>query len=351
MNTPARIGAYALGLAVVFGGALGAGRAVGPAATPSTTGTAHPAHAAPTGQPDAGHGGHGDAGTDAPASAPAGLQISQDGYTLAPETTAFTPGEETDLRFTVTGPDGRPVTAYQTQHEKKLHFIVVSRDLGVFRHLHPEEAGNGVWSVRLTLPEAGAYRAFADFAPEGGRPLTLGADLRAGGDYKPAGPLEPRRTAEVDGYTVTLDGDLAPGRSSKVTLKVSKDGRPVTDLQPYLGAYGHLVALRDGDLAYLHVHPDGEPGDGRTPSGPDVTFYAEVPSRGTYRLFLDFQHGGKVRTADFTVRAGDAPAPEGSPSEEPAAAPAGPSGTPEPPENGTPEPPESGPDHSEDHSH
>jgi hypothetical protein len=86
-----------------------------------------------------------------------------------------------------------------------------------------------------------------------------------------------------------------------VTLRVSRDGKAVTDLQPYLGAYGHLVALRDGDLAYLHVHPDGEPGDGRTAAGPDVTFYAEVPSGGAYRLYLDFQHAGKVHTAEFTA--------------------------------------------------
>ncbi len=79
----------------------------------------------------------------------------------------------------------------------------------------------------------------------------------------------------------------------------------MTDLQPYLAAYGHLVALRDGDLAYLHVHPAGEPGDGTTAPGPDITFYATAPSPGDYRLFLDFQHGDVVHTAEFTVRAGD----------------------------------------------
>jgi hypothetical protein len=89
-----------------------------------------------------------------------------------------------------------------------------------------------------------------------------------------------------------------------LTLTVSLAGRPVTDLQPYLGAYGHLVALRDGDLAYLHVHPDGEPGDGRTRPGPGITFYATVPSAGSYGLFLDFQHQGVVRTAAFTATAG-----------------------------------------------
>jgi hypothetical protein len=123
---------------------------------------------------------------------------------------------------------------------------------------------------------------------------------------------EPAVTAEVDGYTVTLDGDLVPGQESEVTLTIDKDGQPVTDLQPYLAAYGHLVALRDGDLAYLHVHPGGEPGDGITEPGPAITFYANVPSAGAYRLFLDFQHDGVVRTSEFTARAGEAPSSAGT---------------------------------------
>jgi hypothetical protein len=105
----------------------------------------------------------------------------------------------------------------------------------------------------------------------------------------------------VDDYTVDLQGELTPGTDSKLTLSVTKAGAPVTDLDPYLEAYGHLVALRDGDLAYLHVHPGGTPGDGTTPAGPSIEFFANVPSPGRYRLFLDFSHGGVVRTADFTV--------------------------------------------------
>jgi hypothetical protein len=160
-------------------------------------------------------------------------------------------------------------------------------------------APDGVWSVRLRLDAPGAYRAFADFAPTGADGLTLGADLLVAGDHKPAPLPEVARTAEVDGYQVSLDGDLVPGQAAKLTLSVSKDGEPVRDLQPYLGAYGHLVALRAGDLAYLHVHPEDS---GK--AGPEITFYAEVPSTGDYRLFLDFKHDGKVRTAAFTARAG-----------------------------------------------
>ncbi|MEQ4725847.1 hypothetical protein [Nonomuraea sp. B19D2] len=295
MNAATKLGVYVLGLAVVFGGALGVGSAVGdvgPAPAKPEHGTAHSTPAADS------HGGHEQTTAPAQDDTPGGLQVSQDGYTLNPLTTVKA-GEATDFRFTVTGPDGRPVTGYQVEHDKKLHFIVVSRDLGTFQHLHPDMAAGGVWSVRLTLDDPGAYRAFADFAPTGGSGLTLGADLLVAGDYKPDPLPEVARTAEVDGYQVSLDGDLVPGQAAKLTLSVSKDGEPVTDLQPYLGAYGHLVALRAGDLAYLHVHPEDS---GK--AGPEVTFYAEAPSAGDYRLFLDFKHDGKVRTADFTARAG-----------------------------------------------
>ncbi len=101
-----------------------------------------------------------------------------------------------------------------------------------------------------------------------------------------------------------LKGGLRRGAAQELGFSVSKDGKEVTGLQPYLGAYGHLVALRSGDLAYLHVHPNGEPGDGSTKSGPAVSFTATAPSDGAYRLFLDFKHEGKVRTAAFTVAAG-----------------------------------------------
>ncbi|NUR89909.1 MAG: hypothetical protein HOY71_38020 [Nonomuraea sp.] len=296
MNAATKLGSYVLGLAVVFGGALGVGQAVGPVAQEPPK-EDHAAMASSQEQPGQGHDNEHETPTKTSSDTPGGLQVSQNGYTLNP-LTPIEPGEATDFRFTVTGPTGHPVTDYQVEHDKKLHFIVVSRDLTSFQHLHPEMASDGVWSVKLTLPEAGPYRAFADFAPTGGEKLTLGADLQAAGDYRPKALPEAARTSEVGDYTVTLDGDLVPGQASKLTLKVSKDGEPVTDLQPYLGAFGHLVALRAGDLAYLHVHPEQS-----DKAGPEITFYAEVPSGGDYRLFLDFKHGDEVRTADFTAHA------------------------------------------------
>jgi len=294
MNTTARLAVFGGALVLLTAGAFAVGDAIGPVSAANTAQEgAMPDHA----------------GMAAVDELPGGLASSKDGYTLAVADTTPEPGR---FSFTITGPDGRPVTAYDVEHEKKLHLIVVRRDTAGFRHVHPDLAPDGTWSVPLTLPAAGSYRAFADFAPTGGKPMTLGADFSVAGDYQPA-TYATSRVANVDGYTVELAGDLTAGKTSPLTLTVRRDGVPVTDLQPYLGAYGHLVALRGGDLAYLHVHPEGEPGDGKTAAGPQVKFAAEVPSAGTYRLFLDFRHGGVVRTAEFTLSTAGTPAPEPAP--------------------------------------
>ncbi|CCH15662.1 hypothetical protein [Micromonospora lupini] len=298
MNTVTRLGGFALGLAAVFGAAYGIGRVVDPAVPAAQS--RHDGAAAHTSGP-ATH----DEGTDR---VPGGLLVSDRGYTLVP--VAVPAGE---FAFRIAGPDGRPVTGYDVAHDKRMHLIVARRDLSGFRHVHPELAPDGTWRVDTPLAGPGQWRAFADFTPTGGESLTLGVDVTVPGELTERPLPAPATSTTVDGYTVTLAGAPQPGRTSSLTLTVSRAGRPVTDLEPYLGAYGHLVALRRGDLAYLHVHPDGTPGDGRTRPGPEVTFLAEVPSAGSYRLYLDFRHGGRVHTAEFTVVADAAATGGGDP--------------------------------------
>jgi hypothetical protein len=298
LRPPAKLAAFGAILALVFAGAFAAGSVLGPPPSPA----AEPAggHGA-----IAGGGGHGEA-APAGVDAPGGLASSVGGYTLVPATTTLTPGRPEEFAFRVTGPDGAAATAFEVEHDQRMHLIVVRRDTSGFQHLHPRMGPDGTWRVPLSVAAGGAYRAFADFTPAGGPATTLGVDLLAPGRFDPV-DHRPSRSARVDGYQVDLAGDLVGGRGSTLTLTVRRDGRPVTDLQPYLAAYGHLVALREGDLAYLHVHPEGAPGDGRTPAGPGIVFTAQVPSAGIYRLFLDFRHNGRVHTAAFTVATGDRP--------------------------------------------
>jgi hypothetical protein len=277
VSTPARLALFAVGLVVAFTAAWGVGTAMSPVLDEPVV--AHDM----------------DMASDQAAHLPGGLMVTQDGYTLALATTTLRPGAR-ELAFTINGADGRPVTAFDVEHEKQLHLIAVRRDGSGYQHVHPVLDGTGTWRTDLDVVP-GAWRIFADFTPTGGEGLTLGADVTVPGRVTTVA-AEPTTTATVDGYTVTLTGDLAAGSSSDLTVSVEREGEPVTDLEPYLGAFGHLVALRAGDLAYLHVHPEeGEP-------GPEVPFVAEVPSAGNFHLYFDFQHDGVVRTAEFYVQAG-----------------------------------------------
>jgi hypothetical protein len=223
--------------------------------------------------------------------------VSEGGaYTLAVQEDRFDPEIPAELRFTVLDPQGQAVTEYRALHERELHLIVVRRDLATFSHLHPTRETDGTWQVGLTLPSAGPYRAFADLAPKDGPEMTLTVDLTAPGEWTEQQLPPLSRSARTGEYQVDLRGELTAGVHSEIAFRVSRDGRGV-ELEPYLGAMGHLVALRASDLTYLHVHPLEQA------SSEAVPFGVEVPSPGAYRLFLQFQHEHRVHTAAFTMQA------------------------------------------------
>lgn len=290
MNTPrpyTKIALFVLGLAAVFAASVAVGSAVDPAETESS-GMEETMEA------------HDDArGATAMAShEPAGLGVSADGYTLRLSPTQMQRGRAAELRFSIEGAGGAAVTEFDELHEKRMHLIVVRRDGAEFRHLHPEMDAAGTWTVPVSFDEAGVYRVFADFSADGEQ-QTLASDLFVSGGEFEARPFPaPQPAYETNGYEVRLDADDAvAGEPAALTFTVSRGGASVEDLAPYLGAKGHLVALREGDLAFLHVHPE----EAHEVAADEIEFEATFPTPGRYRLYLQFKHEGVVQTAEFTV--------------------------------------------------
>lgn len=300
MNTPARLGLYGGGLVALFAVALVVGGAVVPESTVA-------AWSQTEGESMDGH------GSESTTASVRGVSLEQDGILLSAVSAPGEVGEAGTLSFGITMPDGVAVTAFETAHDKELHLIVVRSDGALFRHVHPTMASDGTWSIPWTWEAAGSYRVFADFVPAAsGEDVTLTRTVDVAGALTPEPATAVSTTDTVDGYAVTLTGQLGTGASSTLTATVTKDGEPVTELEPYLGAYGHLVALREGDLAYLHVHPEGdEPVAGST-SGPVIEFMTQAPTPGRYLLYLDFQVDGVVRTAHFILDATATPTGEAS---------------------------------------
>jgi hypothetical protein len=234
-----------------------------------------------------------------------GLSVAEDGMRLELGTSTARAGEPTTLSYRVVDQDGQAVRDFEIEHTKPMHLIVVRRDLTGFQHLHPTMRADGTWTTPLTLAEPGSYRVFADFARDGENE-TLAGDLYVDGpvDWQDL-PAASELARTGDGYEVRIDGSgSTAGEGSELAFSATREGATV-DVQKYLGADGHLVALREGDLAFLHVHPveseqAGSAGDRK------IRFMTDFPSAGSYRLFLQFKHEGRVHTAAFTREVSDA---------------------------------------------
>jgi hypothetical protein len=210
---------------------------------------------------------------------PAGLAVEQDGYRLVQERDAFVAGRSQPYVFRILEPDGEVLRDYDVEHERRLHLIVAGRASAAFLHLHPQQRSDGSWTVPLALPERGSYRVFADFTT-GGERRTLGVDIVGEGSWR----IVERR---IRPYDVELDRD-----GERLEFRVTSGGEPV-EVEPYLGARGHLVVLREGDLAYIHAHAETD----------ELAFDVPFPGEGRYRLHLQFRVGGVVDTLHFEVAA------------------------------------------------
>lgn len=238
-------------------------------------------------------------------------------YVLDVQTTPSAPraGEPVRFRLIVADPaTHQPVADYALIHDKRFHLFVVSQDLEHFAHIHPEQQPDGSWAIDHTLSKPGYYRVYSDFLPMGGTPQVIARTLATQG-YRgdlasSIATLVPDRSfvKTVDGTTLRLafePSSIVAGQTMKLRYEVSADGRPVTDLEPYLAAWGHTLVLSEDALEYIHAHPIEylPPDAAEAKGGPTITFDAMFPKPGRYRLWTQFKRRGTVSTATFTVEA------------------------------------------------
>ncbi|TJY40829.1 hypothetical protein E5161_16960 [Cohnella pontilimi] len=205
------------------------------------------------------------------------------------------------IRLEIKKQDGTAIDRFDINHEKLLHLIVISKDLSYFNHIHPEYKGNGVFEIQNDFPAGGEYRLIADFKPADGDSMTKMTWAQLDGKTAQPVPVKPDSKLEqvVQGNRVQLTIDrLAANQDTKLQFSIADErtNRPVTDLQPYLGAIGHVVILSEDGERYLHVH--AEEGQG---SGPDAVFETQFPKSGIYKIWGQFRRNNEVFTSSFVV--------------------------------------------------
>jgi hypothetical protein len=227
-----------------------------------------------------------------------------------------------DLWLTAAGASA-PIHTYDIDMTKMLHAVIISDDFRVFIHAHPQLEPSGHFLSAQTLPQAGLYHLFADGEPSGAGQQVFRFDLTAGpsmpNDTRERDLSERSTSCVVDGYTVTLSSlTLKAGGESMLDVHILRDGKPASDLHPYLGSLAHAVFIDANDLTYVHVHPMplGASANGMAGmkgmsgmdmsdenSAADMTLHVGVQEPGTYKLWLQFAGGNGLHVAQFVLNA------------------------------------------------
>ncbi|MWC29909.1 hypothetical protein [Paenibacillus sp. MMS18-CY102] len=213
------------------------------------------------------------------------------------------PSPNTDITIKVKIRDGsgKPVEQFDINHEKKMHLIIMSKDLSYFGHLHPEYEENGEFTVTTQLPSAGEFKMYADYIPAGGTETTKSNWVTVQGTAPAPASITPDLDKEkvIDGKKITLEFDqIQANKELNLTFNIvdAKTNLPITDLQPYLGAVGHVVIVSEDTENYLHVHPTEE-----NATGPDAKFMTSFPASGKYKIWGQFKQNGKTFIVPFVV--------------------------------------------------
>lgn len=268
--------------AILFAGALFV------AAVSGCTGQSQPSAKAP----DA-HGEHGLHGSKMAAEQTTQLILS-----LTPERPRA--GELAELKFMLHDAAGQMLKEFEPTHEKLAHLIIVREGLDEFAHLHPTVEKTGIMTATHTFPSGGNYLVFLDHKPVGKPAATAHAKLMIEGDSPPAPTLEPNVPGIIkgDGLQAEVAMRASEEKAQIVTFSVQNEsGTSVNDLQPYLGAMGHLVVLSADGGQYVHAHP-------LTETAPDgkVKFEVHFPGPGTYKGWGQFKRGDRVFTIPAVVK-------------------------------------------------
>lgn len=226
------------------------------------------------------------------------------------------PNEPVTIKFKVyDAATSLPVNLFQTIYEKKMHFIVTNNNLTYFTHIHPEY-NDGEFSITTTFPKADMYHLYIQFQPFGAIEQQVGFSLNVGDNklppYSKSKP-DDNETKTFGEYKVSVDThgglkaqDMTNGLQTITFTIKDKNGNPVKNLEPYLASFGHLSMINQKTFEFIHVHPYNlTPPKSNERGGPTVEFlpigiYGPFKP-GIYRAFAEFNPGGKLFNADFTI--------------------------------------------------
>lgn len=210
------------------------------------------------------------------------------------------PDKPVRMTFRAVNPNtNATVRKFEIVHEKLFHLFLVSGDLSYFAHEHPTPLPDGTFVFDAKFPQAGPYRVVADFYPAGGTPQMSISTMYVAGQAAPKKPLAADLKAQT-GANLKVSLTTEPpqplaGFKTLMFFQLEPAGSGPFELEPYIGAWGHMLAVSEDLVDMIHTHPFLADG------GPKVQFNMIFPREGIYRVWVQFQSKGQVNTVAFNL--------------------------------------------------
>ncbi|MBB5337744.1 hypothetical protein [Tunturiibacter gelidoferens] len=237
-------------------------------------------------------------------------------------------------------------------HGHLMHLYAIREpEMDAVFHLHPELASAGDFRISLPAMPSGTYKLYGDIVHANGFPETLVSTITVPADM-PGGPLgpddangspQPLSQGQLgnsyklpDGYVMVWDRPSTVSANTAYAFRfhlLDANGKPATDVQPYMGMAGHAAFVKTDGAVFAHTHPEGsaamaalmlangssendasdrhgamntvamnmDMGTHSEPISSTVEFPYGFPSSGRYRIFIQMKHSATIETGAFDV--------------------------------------------------
>ena len=218
---------------------------------------------------------------------------------VAPD--ALVQGRENAFTLTLTR-DNTPVTlaALEERHTRKLHLLVVDESMVDYHHVHPAAGSDaGSYTFAFTPNTAHNYMLYADVKPLNGEAQMIAVKLigtaPCANDCLDKSATDRATIGDVTGQVVFDGKALKAGSSVNAeVLLTGADGKPLADLEPVMGAYGHIVGFYEGMTDVAHMHPMGAEPKNDTDRGASPLKFMLHPDHPVYlKYFVQIRRDGK----------------------------------------------------------
>ena len=204
------------------------------------------------------------------------------------------------INFTLVDKKNNQITGndLQTTHTRKIHIMLIDPTLTDYQHVHPilVKSNDGEHFTFDFTPNSPSYIMWADIAPNNTGQEYINTTIGTiNTNLKPNEKIN--TVAKVGAYKINLvfEDTVTKNVMTMLIAIITKNGKPVKNLQPIMGATAHIAVFAKNGQILIHAHPE----ENANAKKGIISFHLDPKSSGYAKMFIQFKVAGVEYFAPF----------------------------------------------------